>query len=560
MEERIVQDLADLRTKKLIHVEGQPENTEGISPPAWRIRFELLHNPAEGFEIEIVDETVLGIMDGSIDLKPYNGIDLGVSRRHLKLLPTPTELIAIDLQSTNGTYLNERLLYPKTPYRLADGDVLSLGKLELVLHIVIRPGESGADVRARADLAEALVEMGKAITSQLDLPTILDRALEMARKLTLAGETSLWLIDPTNKDLFLVAEQGIEDEEVRHMRMPAASALMHQVMETRKSLRMQSNGSGDSLKVATGYLVQSLLYVPLIHRGMMFGVLAAAHRNRNRTFTARDERLLEALADFVAIAVQNANLYNEVQEADHLKTEMIQNISHEFRTPLTYVVGYIGMMLEDSEQLAPEHKEYLEVIRYQTKRMTWLIDNFVSLATTEEITAKRASTDPQEMLQHVVCAAQIVAAERGITLQFESEECLPEVDVNPLSILQVIDNLLGNALKFTPEGGEVRLSARYDIMRDRVVVSVADTGIGIPEDARDRIFERFYQVDGSARRRYQGVGIGLSVCKAIIEAHGETIWASFPPEGGSIFTFTLPLAAQEHVPVDAIYASELSQD
>jgi signal transduction histidine kinase len=562
MEERIVQDLAGLRTKKLIQLEGQSDAAEWAPAAAWRVRFELLSNPAEGFEIEVSEETIIGIMDGgknTIDLKPYGAIDLGVSRRHLKLLPTPTELIAIDLQSTNGTYLNELLLYPKTAYRLLDGDMLSLGKLEFVLHIVIRPGESGADMRARADLAEALAEIGKAITSQLDLNLILDRALEMARTLTFAGETSIWLIDPENKDLFLVAEQGMGKGEIRHMRLPAANSLMHQVIETRKSLRLHSNGD-DGMKIQTGYLVQSLLYVPLMHRGMMFGVLAASHRSKNRIFTARDERLLEALADFVAIAVQNANLYAEIQEADRLKSEMIQNISHEFRTPLTYVVGYVGMMLEEHERLAPEHKQDLEIILFQTQRLTWLIDNFLSLATAEEITEKRIPTNPRDLLQQVFSAAQLAAGERGITLQFESEASLPEVDVNPLAILQVIDNLLGNALKFTPKGGEVRLSARYDTFREKIIVSIADTGIGIPEDMRDRIFDRFYQVDGSPSRRYQGVGIGLSVCKAIIGAHGEEIWVSCPSEGGAIFTFTLPLASTIPMTPQQIAIAEMSQD
>jgi len=540
MEERVLEsfDLSDARTKRL----------PGYSPPSsdvqqyiWRLRFELPGDVAAGFDLELDREITLGTMDGvedAIDLKPYDAVNSGVSRKHLKLIPTETDLIAVDLNSTNGSCLNERPLRPNVPYRLLDGDLLSMGGLQLLLRVILRPGESSADLRADADLAEALAQMGKALTAELDLASVLNQAVEMAMSLTAAVDTSIWLINAETATPYLAADRSSEAPDARKTPLSLTQQLLMRVLQTGKPARMRH--TQDSVRLIPDALNTSLLYVPMNHKGTVIGAMGAVHKQPNRFFNARDERLLGALADFVAIAVHNAQLYQDVRDADQLKEEMIQNIAHEFRTPLTYVMGYMEMLLVDPDRMQPKHEAKVRRVFDQSQRMSWLVDNIVSLATLQEVIAERSAVDPAKLLADACDTARLIATQYAISVELDLEKPLPLVEINQMAILQVMDNLLGNAFKFTPTGGQVVVTGRFDPRSQRVTVSVSDSGIGIAKENQERVFDRFYQVDATSTRRYSGVGIGLALCKAIIQEHGEKIWVDCPECGGSVFSFTLP--------------------
>jgi len=521
-----------------------PQKKGNGSHPVWRLRLEMTADPDSGPEVEVDGEVVLGLRTGGadvVDLGPYNAAEMGVSRRHLKLWATDAGLFALDMESTNGTLLNGQRLRPNTPYRVGDGDVLSLGKLTFVLRVLGGPKTHTQDLRQKADLADALAQLAKAITAQLDVDAVLDQALEMAMRFTNAGETSIWLVDEETDELFLVAQRGIEDERIRRMRLPVSDPLVSQVLSTGNPLRASRTATGELVKVKTDYMVEALLYVPLKHADGVFGVLAATHRETGKDFGNRDERLLTAIADFAAIAITNARLYHKVQEADREKSEMIQNVAHEFRTPLQYIVGYVDLLMDD-EALSEEQLKGLRIVAQQADRLRWLVDNFVTLQSTEEIVARRIPTSVSALLAGVAEGAALVLAAKKLRLSLEVADNLPDVLINPMTIYQVLDNLLSNAVKFTPEGGEITLSARLIQAENKVCISVRDTGIGIPEGLHERVFERFFQVDGSATRPHGGVGLGLAVCKAIIEAHGERIWVESQAGQGATFFFTLPIA------------------
>lgn len=235
--------------------------------------------------------------------------------------------------------------------------------------------------------------------------------------------------------------------------------------------------------------------------------------------------------------------YETLQEADRLKDEMIQNISHEFRTPLTYVLSYVDLLLGESPgmgKLGEEQRESLTVIDNQAQRLRRLLDNFVTIQDIEEYGLVRERVEIDKLLVEVKEDAQTMATEAGIKLAVHIDTDLPAVLVNPATIIQVIDNLVLNALKFTPAGGEVVIRAWSK--NEKVYVSVEDTGIGIPKEALNRIFDRFVQVDGTTRRRFGGLGLGLAICKKVIEQHEEKIWVESTLGKGSTFTFTLPVA------------------
>lgn len=299
--------------------------------------------------------------------------------------------------------------------------------------------------------------------------------------------------------------------------------------------------------------IQSLLGQTLVAEGRPIGYVEVRESRHRREFTHEEIETVRAIAGQAAMTIRNAQLYqslqvayHELQEADSLKSEMIQNISHEFRTPLTYIVGYMGLLRDEDLGIGPltdEQRKYLNTAAREAQKLTWFLRNFVAVESIEEIVeAESALENCSALLGETVESARLTAEEAGITLSLELGEDLPPVRVHSMAISQVIDNLMANAIKFTPQGGALTVNASLEPVEEKVYVSVSDTGIGIAEEFHERIFERFYQVDGSPTRQYGGMGLGLAVCKEIVEAHGERIWVESTPGQGATFTFTLPVA------------------
>ncbi|MDT8305899.1 MAG: GAF domain-containing protein [Anaerolineae bacterium] len=290
--------------------------------PVWHVRLVLTSDPAAQLGLAIngavvLGRTVHGESSGDVlDLTPYGGGARGVSRRHAEMRPTHTNLYVTDLGSTNGTQRNGRTIGVNTPYALVDGDTLALGRMRFIVYIDSRPALAEPPREQRIDLADALVEIAKAITSQLDLNEVLNQVASTARALTAAGETGIWLVDEQSGELMLQAERGMEDERIRRMRLPVdVASPMVEVLRTNRPLRVSRQPGEEEIKVKTGYLVEALAYVPISLGGATFGVLGAAHRKPGRQFNERDERLLQAIADFAAIAIQNARQYQTTDAA-----------------------------------------------------------------------------------------------------------------------------------------------------------------------------------------------------------------------------------------------------
>lgn len=304
--------------------------------PVWRVRFLLTANKEQQFGLEINDEVHLGRGKNEsdlIDLTPYGAESFGVSRRHVSLRPTAANLFVIDLGSTNGTRRNGRSIGINTPYALADGDILSLGNLQLTVHIVKRPYLQTAPLKQRIDLVDALAQIGKAITSQLNLDEVLNQVVATAMSLTAAGETSIWLVDEATGELFLEARRGIDDANLRRTRMPIdEDTPAGRVIKTGKAIRISSQPGEAAQQVMTGYLVQALAYVPISLGGVTFGVLASAHREPGKSFDDHDERLLGAIADYAAIAIQNARLYRDTDQALNERVRELAALNELSRT------------------------------------------------------------------------------------------------------------------------------------------------------------------------------------------------------------------------------------
>lgn len=288
--------------------------------PVWRVLFEVAgEESGEYFGLDINGEIVLGRgMDGPdmFDLTPYGAETKGVSRRHATLRPTTNNLYLIDLGSTNGTLRNDRSIGVNTPYALADRDRLTLGHMEVQIRIVERPYLQTTPLKQKPDLVDALSQIASAVTSQLNLDEVLNQVAATAMSLTAAGETSIWLVDENTGELFLEAQLGIDDSRLRRTRMAIREDTpAGQVIRTGKPLRAHRQPGQAQPQMMTGYLVEALAFAPITLGGVTFGVLSAAHNEKGQLFDVRDEQILSAIADFSAIAIQNARLYEATDEA-----------------------------------------------------------------------------------------------------------------------------------------------------------------------------------------------------------------------------------------------------
>jgi len=282
---------------------------ERLSP--WRVRFDVLSDPNVSFGCEIYGDVIFGRRVDSpdlIDLEEYDAVDLGVSRRHAQLRWTEGKLFIVDLESTNGTRRNGHSIGVNTPYQVMNGDILSFGALQMAVQIIEQPETEVTALHKKADLADALAQVTKAITSQLELEKVLEHVVDGVMAITSADEALVWLVDEQTNELHLKTYRGIENENIQKMRLSTES-LVGRVIHTGQPLREHREEGGSLIKIKTGYLAEALLLLPITVGNVTFGVLGAVQRRSKRSFSERDEMLLLTIAEFAAVAVQNARLF-----------------------------------------------------------------------------------------------------------------------------------------------------------------------------------------------------------------------------------------------------------
>jgi signal transduction histidine kinase len=229
----------------------------------------------------------------------------------------------------------------------------------------------------------------------------------------------------------------------------------------------------------------------------------------------------------------------ELENLEASRRDLVANVSHELKTPITAIRAHLENLLDGVEEPNPE---ILEIMLAQSERLGRLVEQLLDLSKLEsgEVPLRREEVALAPLVAQVVSEIEVACTDRDVALTSDLPEDLPAIEADPERVHQVLFNLVDNAVRFTPEGGAVRIEAqRHD---GSVLVSVADTGVGIPEEALPRLFERFYRVDSSRARGDGGTGIGLAIARSVVEAHGGTIRAESEPGLGSTFTFDLPLA------------------
>jgi phosphoserine phosphatase RsbU/P len=317
--------------------------------------------------------------------------------------------------------------------------------------------------------------------------------------------------------------------------------------------------------------VSAFIHAPMTYEGRVIGVLTAYATRGPMHFTDEFVELFAALANQLAMAAVNAQLYAEVQayshameekvarrtaelekanarllELDRLKSDFLSTVSHELRTPLTSIRSFSEILLRYEVDDPEKRKKFVGVIHNEAERLTRMINDLLDLS---KIEAGRLELYPEPLELEPVFSKAIgtthpLFAEKGINVKSQVEAGLPPVLADADRLHQVLTNLLSNSVKFSPEGGTIRLNGRK--IEGFALISVADEGPGIPPDRLEQVFERFHQLRDPQKSHPLGTGLGLSISREIVERMGGKIWVESELGAGAVFYFTIPLAEDSH--------------
>lgn len=397
---------------------------------------------------------------------------------------------------------------------------------------------------------ELIVEITRTLTSTLDVERLLKLIIKMAADLVDSMSASIILEDPRTGELIFREATGPKSEELKDITVPIEGSIAGTVFQSQEALIVQDTGADprhyDEVDREIEYRTQSILAVPMMFKDRAIGVLEAVNKLDGGQFIDHDVQILSTLAAQAAVALENARLVTELQEAnvrlaelDRLKSDFISVASHELRTPLTLILGYASFLREEADAAAGEQ---LDVVLEAATQLKRLIEDMVNLSHLEAGSAELSSADLilQEIIRECIESQRQFAATKSLDIRQSLPHTAMRVRADREKLTIVLNNLLNNAVKFTPPGGRILLTVRPQT--GMVAVSVTDTGIGIPEQELNRIFDRFYQVESHLVRNEGGMGLGLSIARGMVELHGGRIWAESVEGRGSRFTFTLPIS------------------
>ncbi len=503
--------------------------------------------------------------------------------------------------------------------------------------------QANRQLERRVKELNILYGIGKSVASLLDLEKLLGRVVQAAVYITGAEEGFLMLVDEETGELYVRAAQGPKEKYPRSLKLRVEDSIADGVVRTGEAVMI--GGSAKENDLRTVYLVKALLSAPLKTKDKVIGVLSVDNKTSSKTFTDNDLYLLSALADYAAIAIENARLFTAVKseqsklgtiigstedavivtdsemrvlllnkaarkafgiksaevtnkpiaqivkndslielfvrsidgsqakqgeipledgrtlnanltpipgvgyvavmqdithlkELDRMKSEFVSTVSHDLRSPLTTIKGFV-QLLPKAGPLTPQQQEFRTKILNSVENITELIEDLLDIGKIEAgVGLEMDVCQLDAIINKVVENLRSQAEAKGQRLHVELPPQLPPVLGNDLRLGQVVANLVSNAIKYTPDGGLINVRARNS--NDQVIVSVQDTGLGIPPADQPYIFDKFYRVKSPETEGISGTGLGLAIVKSVIERHNGRVWVESEPGVGSTFTFILP--------------------
>ena len=388
----------------------------------------------------------------------------------------------------------------------------------------------------------ALYEAGKAMSQSLSLQSTCEVAVAQAARITGARACLLFLHDSASDDYAAEAAFGVPPERFKALRFGMGLGYHGQVVQNAQPVLVSDLRESVGVEeVLAALRAENALIAPLVSNDSVIGTLTALDHDGGAEFTSEDQDVLMMLASQATIAVTNAILYERTKELDRLKSEFVAVVSHEVRTPLTSIKGSLELLGDERFHTLPApQKELLSISQANTERLISLINDILDFSKLES-SRLSLSMEPIEVGHVLVEAVENIrnlAAMKGIEVNVRVDPSTGVVEADPMRIGQVATNLIGNAIKFSPEKGTIEVFASGD--SGTVTISVKDFGKGIAQRDMSRLFQRFAQLDSSTTRKAGGTGLGLVISKGIVEQHGGKIWVESALGQGSTFSFSLP--------------------
>ncbi len=440
------------------------------------------------------------------------------------------------------------------PIRALAGHAASLGRGDLTRRANINTGdemeELGKSFNEMAGRLEqmlnerqALAEVAEALVRERTLEGVAEVVVEQGQRVMRANTISLFLADLQQEELRLVAHRGLNAQTIAELSIVPFSATFQTAVAARTGRAQMCDDitTLDPELLRARQMVEregqrSLFSQPLFAKGHLVGVVSVSRRVSQR-LRQWEQEFLKEYADLCAIAVENARLYEEVQETLHLRDEFMSVAAHEMKTPITSIRGFAQVLLRSKATRPPEEQHALEVIERQTRRVARLAEDLL-----ETISPSARPLEIQNV-ELVYLAEKMVRQAEQASEHHRLMVCRAgpvEVDADPEMIERVLLTLLDNAIRFSPEGGRIEVNVAAE--EDTAMVSVRDHGQGIPKERQPHVFEPFYEPFPTGTPGYYGAtGLGLYVVKTIIDRHRGRMWSESEEGQGSTFYFSLPI-------------------
>jgi two-component system NtrC family sensor kinase len=500
---------------------------------------------------------------------------------------------------------------------------------------------SSQSLQRRLEELETLAGIGRTVTAMLEVDEVLTAVVEAAVRLTGAEEGSLLLLDEDTGQLYMRASKNFDEQFASTFQLQVNDSLAGRVISSGQPVVIDESSPQ---KIKTSYLVHSLIYVPLVVRGNIIGVLGVDNRQVGQNFSKEDLTVLNAMADYAAIAIENARLYrrseNErrqletiltqtengvivvdpenrlllindaaqetfgvngqaalgrsavesiddprllsllrskgdetrreeiessdgriydvertpiegvgaaivlndithLKELDRIKSEFVTTVSHDLRSPLTAILGYVEL-IERAGKVNDQQQDFIRRIRLSVQQITALVTDLLDLGRIESgVDATHESTPISVLARYAVEGLRATADSKNVVIDVDFADQLPLVMGDPIRLRQMVGNLLENAIKYSPEGGTVRLEANWE--DEQIILRVSDGGPGIPAADQPYLFDKFFR-GSNIEENVPGTGLGLSIVKSIVDHHDGRIWVDSKVGHGTTFTVVMPAA------------------
>lgn len=408
------------------------------------------------------------------------------------------------------------------------------------------------DLQQQNNLLNRLLEVSLIINSNLDINSLLNHIMEATCEITSSGAASILLYDQNNDELRFVASNspGTDPARLAEIPVPMEGSIAGQIVRENRPIVIQDasdpriyRGVDDS----TGFRTSSLIGVPMRIKDKVVGVLESVNK-KDGLWTEDDSNHLIILAAQAAVAVQNAQqsralqkAYNDLNQLDKLKNDFIAIASHELRTPLGVILGYASFLKEEAQGEASEHAAAVLNSALHLRNLIEDLTNlrYLQLGKSELILEEFPVKELLQAAQHDV---ESLSAAKDHHLHVDVTNGDISINADRHKIGMALTNIVNNAIKFTPNGGHIFMSVEQ--RPHELWIKVEDNGVGIPADKVEKIFEQFYQVEDHMTRRHNGMGIGLSIARGVVQAHNGRIWAESQGQNkGSAFYIALPVSA-----------------